>query len=66
MIRDFTYESRPSRVVFAAGAVGLLQREVTRLAIRRLIVVCTPPQAGLAQAVTAPLGETVAAIHPHA
>lgn len=66
MIRDFVHESRPSRVIFAPGAVRLLQREVTRLATRRLIVVCTPRQAALAEAITAPLGRAVAAVHPYA
>lgn len=66
MIRDFVHESRPQRVVFTAGAVSHLPREVARRKLQRLIVVCTPRQVGLAATVTAPLGATVAATHPHA
>ncbi|AKS31442.1 maleylacetate reductase [Mycolicibacterium goodii] len=66
MIHEFVHESRPARVVFAPGARNLIDREVTRLGIRRLIVVSTPGQSGLAAAVTAPLGQRVAAVHPHA
>ncbi|MBU8814430.1 maleylacetate reductase [Mycolicibacterium goodii] len=66
MMRDFVHENRPVRVVFATGATQFLPREVTRLQLRRLFVVCTPGQAALAAAVTTPLGPAVAAIHPRA
>ncbi|WP_115944897.1 maleylacetate reductase [Amycolatopsis thermalba] len=66
MTHDFVHESRPGRVVFAAGAVSRLAEEVERLGLRRLIVVCTPEQAELATELTSPLGGRVAALHAHA
>jgi maleylacetate reductase len=66
MTRDFVHESRPGRVVFAVGASLRLPEEVERLALHRLIVVCTPQQADLAAALTAPLGDRVVALHAHA
>lgn len=66
MRRDFVHESRPGRVVFGVGARERLTEEVERLGLRRLLVVCTPLQAGLAAALTKPLSERVAGLHPHA
>ncbi|TVT60937.1 maleylacetate reductase [Amycolatopsis rhizosphaerae] len=66
MNHDFVHEGRPGRVVFAAGASTRLPGEVERLGLRRLIVVSTPEQAGLAAELTSPLGDRIAAPHPHA
>ncbi|MDQ0381933.1 maleylacetate reductase [Amycolatopsis thermophila] len=66
MTRDFVHESRPGRVVFGVGARDRLTDEVERLGLKRLLVVSTPPQAGLAAALAKPLGERVAGLHPHA
>ncbi|MFD4193426.1 maleylacetate reductase [Amycolatopsis thermoflava] len=66
MTHDFVHESRPGRVVFAVGAASRLAAEVERLGLRRLIVLCTPEQAELAAELTAPLGDRIAALHPHA
>lgn len=66
MSREFVYESRPGRVVFGVGACERLGEEVERLGLKRLLVVCTPPQAELAAALTQSLGERVAGFHPHA
>ncbi|MGI5347288.1 maleylacetate reductase [Streptomyces sp. CA-250714] len=66
MQTDFVHESRPGRVVFAAGARTRLLEEVDRLGLHRLIVVCTPEQVGLAEELTSPLGHRIAELHPHA
>jgi maleylacetate reductase len=63
---DFVYESSPGRVVFGIGARDRLAGEIERLGTKRLLVVSTPPQAELAAAIAGPLGERVAALHPHA
>jgi maleylacetate reductase len=66
MTHDFVHESRPGRVIFAVGAKRELLQEINRLDMHRLIVLCTPGQADLAAAVTEPLGDKIAAMHPHA
>ncbi|GHE77186.1 maleylacetate reductase [Amycolatopsis deserti] len=66
MTRDFVHETRPGRVVFAAGARHRLAAETERLGLRRLIVISTPEQAELAGELAAPLRDRVAARHPHA
>src|SRR5436309_1689280 len=66
MSHDFVHESRPGRVVFAVGARTRLPEEIDRLRLRRLIVVCTPQQAGLAAELTAPLGDRIAELYPQA
>lgn len=66
MTREFVHEGRPGRVVFGVGARERLRDEVEQLGLKRLLVVCTPPQAGLAAELTLPLGELVAELHPYA
>jgi alcohol dehydrogenase class IV len=49
MIRPFTYEQLPGRVVFGIGALDRLPEEITRLGARRAIVLSTPEQAHVAR-----------------
>lgn len=44
----FTYEALPMRVVFGAGRLAELPAEVDRLGLRRVLVLSTPGQSGLA------------------
>lgn len=63
---DFVHTAHPGRTVFAAGARSRLPQEISRLKLNKLIVVCTPEQAGLAAELTGDLGGAVAELHPHA
>src|SRR5262245_31699822 len=42
--REFTYTSLPVRVVFGAGALEHLAREVAQLGAKRALVLCTAGQ----------------------
>jgi alcohol dehydrogenase class IV len=62
MIRDFTYTSLPQRIVFGAGALQHLGREIDALDARRALVLCTPGQRDKAERVAAMLGAQAAGI----
>jgi maleylacetate reductase len=57
MIANFTYRSDPVRIVFGAGAVAALRAEADRHKISRLLVLCSPSRASLAQKIIAPVAE---------
>jgi len=61
-MHDFIYEALPSRVVFGAGSLQQLAREIERLGAKRALVLCTPEQAAMAQRVAELLGERAAGI----
>ena len=56
----------PSRTVFGAGSLDTLEREVDRLDAKRVLVLCTPRQRLLAEAVAQRLGARVAGIFDQA
>ena len=57
MIANFTYRADPVRIVFGAGAVTSLRAEADLHNISRLLVLCSPSRAGLAQKIIAPVAE---------
>ncbi|MEV8634637.1 maleylacetate reductase [Streptosporangium sp. NPDC051023] len=57
MTDSFVYEALPMRVVFGAGSMARLPDEAERIGARRILVLSTPPQGGLAQQVATLLGE---------
>jgi maleylacetate reductase len=59
---DFVHESRPQRVVFGAGALRHLAREIDALGAKRALVLSTPEQADAARRVAEQLGERAAGI----
>ncbi|WP_390349281.1 maleylacetate reductase [Variovorax boronicumulans] len=59
---DFTYLARPARVVFGAGSLQHLEREVLALGTERALVLCTPGQRAAAEAIAARLGGRAAGI----
>ncbi|MFG2269543.1 maleylacetate reductase [Streptomyces chartreusis] len=64
---DFSYESRPGRVVFRAGAaLSATPDEVERLGLRRVLVVCGTRGADTARAVADALGPACAGVHDRA
>ena len=65
-MRDFAYNGQPSRVVFGAGALAHLEREIDGLGARRALVLSTPGQAQQAQAVADRLGVRAAGVFARA
>ena len=65
-MRDFIYNGQPSRVVFGAGSLAHLEREIDLLGAKRALVLSTPEQAGLAERVAQRLGARAAGIFPRA
>jgi alcohol dehydrogenase class IV len=61
-MHEFIYEALPSRVVFGAGSLRQLAREIERLGAKRALVLCTPEQVAMAQRVAELLGERAAGI----
>ena len=62
----FTYTAQPTRVVFGAGALQQLGREIERLGAQRALVLSTPEQAGSARRVAELLGPRAAGIFAEA
>lgn len=56
-MQTFTYNGLPARVLFGTGTVGGLKDELQRMSCRRALVISTPEQADMAEAVRASLGE---------
>ena len=48
-MQDFVYNGQPSRVVFGAGSLKYLEREIDAMGARRALVLSTPEQAKQAQ-----------------
>ncbi|HTM69732.1 MAG TPA: maleylacetate reductase [Luteimonas sp.] len=65
-MQDFTFELRLPRVVFGAGALQHLPRELDRLGARRALVLSTPGQAALAQRAATLLGPRAAGVFAQA
>jgi maleylacetate reductase len=54
--RSFTFPGLVSRVVFGTGSIGQVGEELDRIGVRRAIVLATPQQVDLAQAVADSIG----------
>jgi maleylacetate reductase len=65
-MKDFVYNGQPSRVVFGAGSLQHLEREIDLLGGQRALVLSTPEQAAQAQMVADRLGRRAAGIFPRA
>jgi maleylacetate reductase len=61
-MHDFTYQALPSRVVFGAGALRHLAREIDALGAQRALVLSTPEQADMAGRIAELLGARAAGI----
>jgi alcohol dehydrogenase class IV len=62
----FVYTAQPARVVFGAGSLQHLEREIGLLGAQRALVLCTPEQRATAEAVAQRLGERAAGIFDRA
>jgi maleylacetate reductase len=61
---DFSYETRPARVVFRAGAsVTATPGEAARLGLHRVLVVCGSRGAEVARSVADALGDSCVGVH---
>jgi maleylacetate reductase len=56
---SFTYQALPMRVLFGAGVLSRLPDEVAALGLSRVLVLCSPEQAGTARLVADALGVAV-------
>ena len=65
-MQHFTYTAHPSRVIFGAGALQHLAREIALLGARRALVLSTAEQADSARRVAALLGDKAAGIFTRA
>jgi len=65
-MRDFIYSGQPSRVIFGAGALAHLGREIDLLGARRALVLSTPEQRTQAERVAHMLGAQAAGIFDRA
>ena len=61
--RPFVVDVPAQRVLFGAGSRERLGAELDVLGLRRVLVLCTPPQRGLAEAVAARLGARSVGVH---
>jgi maleylacetate reductase len=61
-VPSFTFDSRLPRVVFGAGSLRHLEREIDLLGATRALVLCTPEQRASAEAVQAIIGARCAGI----
>ncbi|WP_333988891.1 maleylacetate reductase [Burkholderia cepacia] len=63
---NFIYQARPARVIFGAGSLDHLEREVLELGAQRALVLCTPEQRDLAQPIVERLGARAAGLYDRA
>jgi alcohol dehydrogenase class IV len=61
-MNDFIYQSLPTRVIFGAGSLRHLERELDLLGLKRALVLATPPQRAQAEAIAARLGDRAAGV----
>jgi maleylacetate reductase len=66
VIRPFTYQALPMRVVFGAGSLAQLPDEVAALGLTRVLVLCSPEQETTGKQVADALGERAAGVLPEA
>lgn len=57
MKNEFIYDVPQSRVIFGAGSIQYLQREIDLLGAKKALVLCTPEQIELAEKISSILGE---------
>ena len=65
-MHPFVYTAQPSRVVFGAGSLQHLGREIELLGARRALVLSTPEQEPQAQRIADLLGSRAAGVFPRA
>ncbi len=61
-MREFIYTAAPARVIFGAGSLEQLPREIDLLGAQRALVLCTPEQTQDAERVAAAIGSHAAGV----
>jgi len=61
-VNPFVYSGLPMRVVFGAGSVAELAKEVDRLGAKRALLLATPGRTAMVKSVAEPLGIRVAGV----
>lgn len=62
----FVHTTHRARVVFGSGRLGELPEELDRLDLTRVVVICTPHQLPIGNAVAALCGNRAHSVYPHA
>ena len=65
-MKPFVYTAQPARVVFGAGCLATLGREIEALGAHKALVLCTPEQRASAERVAALLGDRAVSIFDRA
>ena len=65
-MREFVYIGRPARVIFGAGSLNHLEREMRALGVKKALVLSTPEQRGAAAKVVAMLGKRAVGVFDRA
>ena len=65
-MRDFIYNAQAARVIFGAGSLQCLEREISLLGAQRALILCMPEQQDLAEQIAKILGARTAGIYPKA
>jgi alcohol dehydrogenase class IV len=65
-LKDFVYTSPATRVIFGAGSLAHLPREIELLGARKALVLCTPEQTAEAERVAAAIGTHAAGVFARA
>ncbi len=65
-MKDFVYTAPAARVIFGAGSLAHLPREIELLGARKALVLCTPEQTAEAERVAAALGAHAAGVFARA
>jgi maleylacetate reductase len=66
LVESFVYTAQPARVIFGAGSLAQLARELDALGARKALVLSTPEQRGSAERVASLLGPRAAAVFDRA
>jgi maleylacetate reductase len=65
-MQSFIYQGMPSRVVFGAGSVEHVEREIDLLGAKRALILSTPPQRDQAEALAERIGPRAAGVFAQA
>jgi alcohol dehydrogenase class IV len=65
-VKDFVYTAPAARVIFGAGSLAHLPREIELLGARKALVLCTPEQSAEAERVAAAIGAHAAGVFARA
>jgi maleylacetate reductase len=65
-MQSFIYQGMPSRVVFGAGSIEHVEREIDLLGAKRALILSTPPQRDQAEALAERIGPRAAGVFAQA